>query len=144
VPWKPWLTACVSLLLAACATAPEPPLTASLVVGAPKLKRALELAGRDYAVTVTRVGMDGEPAVTRSSGTLDTEEYRRLCAHFDALDLAAFKELYAGRDLDRTGRTTMVRVAYKGVTRTVTIIGPTPPEAEPLLAPLLPFLDRVP
>lgn len=142
--WKRWLTACVSLLCLACASAPEPPLTATLVVGAPKLKRALELTGREYTVTVSRVEMNGQPAVTKSSDTLDKEEYRRLCARFDALDLSAFKELYAGRDMDRTGRTAMVRVAYKGVTRTVTIIGPAPPEAEPLLAPLLPLLDRTP
>jgi len=139
---KPWLTACCSLLLFACATAAEPLLTATLVVGSPKLKRALELKGLDYTITVTRVGLDGKPAMTKTSGTLDKGEYRRLLEHFNALDLAAFKELYTGRDLDRTGRTTTVRVSCKGATRTVTIIGPPPPEAGPLLDPLLPLLDR--
>ena len=142
--WKPWLLVFASLLCLACATAPEPLLKATLVVGGPRMKQALELHGRGFTVTVTRVELDGKPVVRTASGTLGREEYRRLLARFDALDLTAFKELYAGRDMDRMGRTATVRIAYKGVTRTVTIIGPPTPESEPLLAPLLPLLDRLP
>ena len=140
---KPWLTACASLLLFACATAAEPLLTATLIAGGPNSKRALEIKGRVYSLTVTRVGLDGKPEVRQSSGTLEKEEYRLLLARYATLDLAAFKPLYTGRDTNRGGEITTVRVSYKGAPRTVTIIGPPPPEARPLTDPLMALLDRL-
>ena len=142
VRWKPWLLASLSVLFLACATASEPLLTATLIVGGPNSKRALGVTGREFTVTLTQIGADKKLKVETASGTLEKEEYRRLLAHFDGLDLASFKELYTSRDMERTGRTTTVRVSYKGVAKNIIIIGQPPAAVKPLLALLLPLLNR--
>lgn len=141
--WTPWLLACVSLLLFACATASEPLLTATLTLGTAQTKRAVELRGRDYTATVTTIGLDKRPSVRTASGTLEKSDYQRLIKRYDALDMTAFKELYTGRDIQLMGAVIFLRITCKGVTKTVTVVGAPPPEVEPLLGPLLPLLDRV-
>lgn len=141
--WKPWLLASLSVLLLACATAPpEPVLKVALTTGGPMSKRSLELNGRSFTITLTSMGLDKKPVARTASGTLGREEYQRLLARFDALDLAAFKELYTSSELRLAGLITSVRIEHRGTVKSVLIVGPLPAEVEPLLGPLLPLLDR--
>jgi hypothetical protein len=113
-----------------------------VVIGTLQSKRALELNGRDYTLTLTSIGMDKRPQVRTASGTLDKEAYRRLVERVRALDFAAFKPLYTSKDLDMRGNSTSIRVSFGGRQVTVTIMGRPPAAVEPLLAPFLPLLDR--
>lgn len=140
--WKPWLIACVSVLALACATAPEPPLTATVVMGTLQSKRALELNGRDYTLTLTSMGMDKRPQVRTATGKLEKEEYGRLVERVRALDFTAFKPLYTSNDLDMRSNSTSLRLSFGGRQVTVTVMGRAPAAVEPLLAPFLPLLDR--
>jgi hypothetical protein len=143
MPWKPWLLACLSALLLSCASASEPLLTVSLASGGPQLKRAAEIRGREYTVTVTHIGLDKVPSVRTRSGTMDKTEYRRLLERLDPLDLASYQDLYTPRDVQSLGGIITLSITYKGVSKSVTVVGLPPPELDPLLSPLLPWLDRL-
>jgi hypothetical protein len=111
-------------------------------MGTLQSKRALELNGRDYTLTLTSMGMDKRPQVRTATGKLEKEEYGRLVERVRALDFTAFKPLYTSNDLDMRSNSTSLRLSFGGRQVTVTVMGRAPAAVEPLLAPFLPLLDR--